>query len=501
MKSLAHLLIFGFFLACCTTAILGTDVPAPVPSTGQADCWDSWGNLIDCAGTGQDGEHQIGVSVPRRFTDNRDGTVTDNLTGLLWLKSANCFGEQTWADALSMVGELGDGDCGLTDGSAGGDWRLPNLKELESLHSHAGPDGSFPGTHPTGIPFLGLGDDYWSSTSYLLSQDKAWTNRREERKTRDNLVWAVRDRRDLPGRVPSPVLRTGQIYCWATSGAFIDCAGTGHDGDYQSGASVSPRFMDNLDGTVTDNLTDLIWLKNANCFGGTGWARALEYANKLEDGSCGLSDGSAPGEWRLPNIKELQTLIDFGLAYPALPTGHPFTLVKTRLYWSATTYPRWPDNAWGASFSSGYLRRASKTGRQQVWPVRSKEQPIPVKVFVNPWLERSVVDLASRHSIPVAVLGSDTFDATEIDVASLRFGPQGASPVQGIRAGFPQRSFPRDINRDGHDDLVSWFLVHEAGIVCGDDTVELKGETKGGRPFSGSDSIETIHCGARGAGL
>ena len=59
-------------------------IPAPIPKTGQTQCRGlQLGNLIDCAGTGQDGEYQAGVSVDPRFTDNGDGTVTDNLTGLI----------------------------------------------------------------------------------------------------------------------------------------------------------------------------------------------------------------------------------------------------------------------------------------------------------------------------------------------------------------------------------------------------------------------------------
>ena len=75
-----------------------------------------------------------GVAWPNpRFTDNSNGTVTDNLTGLIWLKNANCFGTQTWANALSAANTLNSGECGLTDGSAEGDWRLPNVREQQSL--------------------------------------------------------------------------------------------------------------------------------------------------------------------------------------------------------------------------------------------------------------------------------------------------------------------------------------------------------------------------------
>ena len=65
-----------------------------LPQTGQTTCWDKNGNVIPCAGTGQDGDIQAGVAWPNpRFTDNGDGTVTDNLTGLMWTQNANPAGK------------------------------------------------------------------------------------------------------------------------------------------------------------------------------------------------------------------------------------------------------------------------------------------------------------------------------------------------------------------------------------------------------------------------
>ena len=108
--------------------------PAPLPQTGQTSCWDSNGNVIDCAGTGQDGDKPRGVPWPiPRFVDNADGTVTDKLTNLIWLKNANCFGGQQWATAVASARALASGQCGLTDGSTAGQWHLPSRNELESL--------------------------------------------------------------------------------------------------------------------------------------------------------------------------------------------------------------------------------------------------------------------------------------------------------------------------------------------------------------------------------
>ncbi|MBW2364959.1 MAG: DUF1566 domain-containing protein [Deltaproteobacteria bacterium] len=155
-----------------------------IPKTDQTDCWNSSGETIDCTDTGQDGEYELGITpavapsqtspytVPNwrgnRFTDNEDGTVTDNLTGLIWLKHASCFGLKTWTNALSDCNGLASSSCGLSDGSTAGDWRLPNFNELHSL---VDPSGE---TLPPGHPFTNVGSLYWSSTTHESDPDGAW---------------------------------------------------------------------------------------------------------------------------------------------------------------------------------------------------------------------------------------------------------------------------------------------------------------------------------------
>ncbi len=166
------------------------------------------------------------------------------------------------------------------------------------------------------------------------------------------------------------IQKTGQTGCWDGAGTSIPCAGTGQDGEYQNGASVSPRFTDNGDGTVTDNPTNLIWLKFANCFGFGDWTNALSDANTLADGLCSLTDGSVVGDWRLPNVRELQSLIGYSNSLPALPTGHPFSGVQSSYYWSSTTFAGNPITAWGVLLDGGTVIVGNKTITGLVWPVR-----------------------------------------------------------------------------------------------------------------------------------
>lgn len=159
-----------------------------VPQTGQATCYDSAGGVIPCAGTGQSGDQPPGMPWPDpRFIDNGNGTVTDNLTGLTWLKNANCFGGKSWSGALTAANTLASGACGLTDGSVVGDWRLPNITELYSLINW---EQVSTATSLMKVGFSnvmsGSGDEYWSSTQYYSFD--GWSL---AMKFHDNTTWST----------------------------------------------------------------------------------------------------------------------------------------------------------------------------------------------------------------------------------------------------------------------------------------------------------------------
>ncbi len=156
--------------------VIGTYPLAAVPITGQTTSYSA----------GDDGALQKGVASPSpRFTDNGNGTVKDNITGLIWLKNANCANAmRTWANALSDVASLNSGgtmngnNCGNTGNHT--DWRLPNRRELASL-TH---DGYFnpalsntagTGQWTAGNPFINVQSDiYWSATTVAISPAYAW---------------------------------------------------------------------------------------------------------------------------------------------------------------------------------------------------------------------------------------------------------------------------------------------------------------------------------------
>jgi hypothetical protein len=169
---------------------------------------------------------------------------------------------------------------------------------------------------------------------------------------------------------PAQVEKTGQTTAYAT----------GDDGDLERGVTwPNPRFTDNADGTVTDTLTGLVWLKDANCFGERMWSQALSDCSGLSDGLCGLSDNSSPGDWNCPNRNELNSLVHSGFYDPTLSDtagtgpwseGDPFTNVQSNFYWTSTTTPSFSGAAYEVTMELGTIGGRNKTGVNYIWPVR-----------------------------------------------------------------------------------------------------------------------------------
>jgi hypothetical protein len=384
--------LFVLFFLCVG---IGRASPVQLPKTGQVKCYDMGGAEIPCADTGQDGEYQAGVQWPDpRFTitycnnsgpcpnsavdcdsDASNDVVIDNLTGLIWMRDGNVPNDmiRNWNDAVDYAN--GVTFCGYSD------WQLPNVNELESL-THAGEPDTAKWLLLQGFTNV-QSNFYWSSTTRADYTDSAWIVSMssgyvyyDSKNTGISYyVWPVRGNTTPP----APVWKTGQIVSYRP----------GDDGDLKRGlAWPDPRFIttycnnsglcpdqdldcdgDASNDVVTDTLTGLMWTRNANWLNNLYgiwqfWQDALDYANSFT--ICGYSD------WRLPNRKELFSLIDRSEYSPALLPGHPFDNVQTRTYYSSTTPADYTVGAWIVGMWNGsviYDHKGDHT--YSVWPVRA----------------------------------------------------------------------------------------------------------------------------------
>ncbi|NER83568.1 MAG: DUF1566 domain-containing protein, partial [Leptolyngbya sp. SIO1D8] len=262
---------------------------------------------------GQDA--QYARSAPS-FTDNGDASITDSVTGLMWQQVPTTT-SYSWADAQNYCETLSLADYD--------DWRAPSLKELFSISDFE-----------TGWPYIDTAffsliqtpdmkqEQYWSSNFYEVGTTH--------------------------GGSPS---------------AFGVNHGTGHIKAYPDGSNGSPRarkyvrcvrgepygsndFVNNQDGTVTDNATDLMWLQDDNGVA-IDWENALTYADGFS--FAGYDD------WRLPNIKELQSLVDYAGVYPAIDTSYFNITDDDSYFWSSTSAyfsPQSPNYYYGWYVAFGY---------------------------------------------------------------------------------------------------------------------------------------------------
>jgi hypothetical protein len=313
--------------------------PAPVFKTGQTKVYNDDGSFVASpSGTYQDGELRKGRAWPSpRFTRDFNANLLDLMTGLVWSRTPNNdHGADVWMGAL-------DGIEALTKGSLS-DWRMANISELRSLahygcqddigyaqpqnfsgtdywlYSAALPDGngaaySTGGVNGRGAPGNVYISDmyYWSSTiaasdvvtvkTFFMGPHRsfAFGNGSE-----NYWSWGLRGH-------SSVLPKTGQTSSYHN----------GDDGYYQEGVAwPDPRFLNAGDGTVSDRLTGLMWAASSNIMksrdpsfdtdgtagdGKVTFGRAVAYVAKLNAESyLGYAD------WRLPNIRELDSLINAG---------------------------------------------------------------------------------------------------------------------------------------------------------------------------------------------
>jgi hypothetical protein len=299
------------------------------------------------------GEVTKSFGEENRFLDHIDGTVTDRLTGLMWTKNADpADNTYDWFRSLDAVSQLNANKyCGYHD------WRLPNVNELATLIDRSIYAPALPRNHP----FSNIKVWYWTSTTTADYSNHAWRIYfflghidYGHKRHMLNHVWPVRTASS------SAVLpqKTGQNISYYA----------GDDGALRSGRTwPEKRFYDHGNGTVTDRLSGLMWIKNANLMRGRGnWYEAKKFIMHLNaEERYGYKD------WRLPEVKDFRTLIDYSRENPVLPYPHPFLHMASGIYWSSESNVQDPDYIWCVDLKNSRVDCYNKVNHAEyVWGVR-----------------------------------------------------------------------------------------------------------------------------------
>lgn len=281
-----------------------------LPDTGQTTSYTST--------PGEDADFNWNVPA---YIFNGNGTVTDSITGLEWQQTDG--GEMTVESAITYCDTLTLG--GFTD------WRLPNSHELFSILHH---DKANPAINTS---YFTLTDaEYW------------WSSQRQ---ANDNTkVWCTNAGGGVGNHPKAETISAGgtkKFHVRAVRDVVVP-------------QTIPAHFIDNGDGTVKDMLTNLIWLAMPATDSMT-WESALVFADSLT--AAGHSD------WRMPNIKELQSINDESKINPSINQTF-FTGVKVAQFWSSTTLPNQTAKAWYLDTHFGITTYANKTAKLLLLCVR-----------------------------------------------------------------------------------------------------------------------------------
>jgi len=260
-----------------------------IVDTAQEKCYDNY-QEIACPQAGepfyaQDAQYQ---DIQPAYQENGDGTVTDLNTGLMWQKTPG--NKVTYDEAVA----------GAKDFNLAGydDWRLPTIKELYSLILFSGTDPHPESVEPA-VPFIDTNyfdfeyGDISAGERIIDAQYWSWT---EYVGTTMNGAATVFGVNFADGRIKGYPRDTGPQGQPMTE--FVRYV----RGNSNYGVN---NFVNNGDGTITDNATGLIWSED-DSGEGMDWEDALAWVQqKNEESYLGYND------WRLPNAKELQSIVDY----------------------------------------------------------------------------------------------------------------------------------------------------------------------------------------------
>ena len=362
---LASLMVTLLVGGCSTTRTTNTTVTIPVvskvklPDTGQSNVYDTNGKLVENIDSTSPyyGADATITGNTLKYNDNGDGTITDLNTGLTWQQTPN-FKRMSFDEAKEYCQNL---EVGGYD-----DWRLPTIKELYSLAKFDGeiiPGGeSTPYIDTDYFDFkydrLIFAGQYFSSTVYVKNGVQNYD--------KHGSLQGVFGFNFADGHIKS--YETGY---WFDGTKITKADNVMLPGCYVRAVRSSTtlydmNYTDNGDSTVTDKSTGLMWAQN-DSVERMDWLEALAYANKSK--LAGYSD------WRLPNVKELQSLVDYEKkSFPAINTdffnmtAESFETADDRAYfWTSTTQGDFKNTACYVSFGQAWSKKNSKATKYYDW--------------------------------------------------------------------------------------------------------------------------------------
>jgi len=356
------------------------------------------------------------------YTDNGDGTITDNVTGLMWQKSADIDGDGDMdaADKLSYAEAVAGAISQTTGGYT--DWRLPTIKELYSLMDFRGTDPSgYEETDTSGmIPFIDT--DYFD----FAYGDTSANERIIDSQYASSTLYASNTAGDGGGTLFGLNLADGRIKGYGLS--FMGGDKTFFVMYVRDNTSYGQNsFVENGDGTVTDQATSLMWSQD-DSGEGMVWEDALALVEtKNAESYLGYND------WRLPNAKELHSILDYTRSpattdSAAIDPVFNITQITNEAgeddypwFWSGTTHVNWTDNpgGWGCYVAfgralgymqdnwvdvhgAGCQRSDPKSGDPADWPTGNGPQGDAIRIFNYVRLVRDTeIEVASDAYIVV----------------------------------------------------------------------------------------------------
>ncbi len=349
LASVKRIVIFVFVSLIVSS---GTGQTYKVVDTGQSRFYDNM-NEISAPSSGEafyGQDAQFSACQPS-YTDNGNGTVTDNVSGLMWTKGPdlNADGTIDINDKLTYRNALAGADTLTLAGYD--DWRLPTIKELYSLIMFYGLDPSgYTGSTDNLVPFIntsyfdfGYGDE--TAGERIIDAQFA---------TSTKYVSTTMDGNETMFGVN---FADGRIKGYPAGATPVDPDGKGFYVLYVRGNTAYGKnnFRDNGNGTVTDLATGLMW-SQADNGQGVNWQDALAWVQqKNSENYLGHSN------WRLPNVKELQSIVDYTRS-PATTNSAAIDPVFSctaitdeggnqdyPFYWSSTTHAN-PINGGNAAY-------------------------------------------------------------------------------------------------------------------------------------------------------